>query len=199
MATWPESSPTPNYPLVITPRWRTQVSEFEGGGEQRRQKSLWPVFDVSVNYKAISKVDCQTLYAFFMARRGRYEAFYIYDLSLLQSLSWAHEALYVGIGDGSATTFDLPGRSTSSQSVYLDGTEQTGGGTDYSILTGGGVSSADRVQFNSAPTAGQVVSCDFTGFARYRVRFEQDTMPYELFEYQFYRNGSISLKGLPAA
>jgi len=152
-------------------------------------------FDVAVSYKAISKVDCQTLYAFYMARRGAFQGFYIYDLSLLQSLSWAHTALYVGTADGSTTIFDLPGRSTSSQAIYVNGTAQSSG-TDYSILTGGGSASADRVSFVAAPTSGDVISCDFTGFARLPVRFSQDRMPYELWEYQYYRTGSIKLTGL---
>lgn len=122
-----------------------------------------------------------------MARKGRAEAFHFYFRR-----SGSHKAQYVAYGDGVLTTFDLPGKSTSSQTIYLDGAAQ---GSGYTILTGGGSSSSDRVQFDAAIPLGQLITCDFTGFLRNRCRFEEDRMTEERFYTTCYRTG-LRLKGL---
>jgi len=196
MSTYPES-PKPIYPLIVEPEFKTLISGFDGGGEQRRQKQLFPKYNVTVNYGALSETDMQTLWDFYLARKGAYEAFYIYDLALLASISPNHDGQYVGTGDASTEVFDIPGRSTSSQVIYIDGVEQTLT-TDYVILNGGGESSADRVDFVSPPAAGEVVTADFTGFLRIRARFAEDKLSRELFMTNLFRYG-IQLKGLKAA
>lgn len=151
MATFPES-PVPFYPLEVVEIWDTLVSRMESGTEQRRQRQLFPIYDVTVTYDVLSAADCETLWQFYSARKGAYEAFYIYDLALLAGVSFSHKAQYCGTGNGTIDTFDIPGRSTSSQTIYLDGASQASG---YSILTGGGASNADRVQFTTPPASGQ--------------------------------------------
>ena len=195
MSTFPES-PAPIYPLTVEPEWKTLVSGFDGGGEQRRQKQLFPKYNVVVGYDALTSSNAQTLWDFYMARKGAYEAFYIYDLALLASIAPNHDGQYCGTGDGATEIFDIPGRSTSSQSVYVDNVLQTIT-TDYVILTGGGESSADRIDFVSPPAAGEVITVDFTGFLRIRARFLEDKLPRELFMTNLFRYG-IKLKGLSA-
>jgi len=196
MSTYPES-PKPIYPLILEPEWKTLISGFDRGGEQRRQKQLFPKYDVAVQYDALSESDMQILYDFYMARKGSSEAFYIYDLALLANISPNHAGQYCGTGDGVTEVFDISGRSTSSQVVYLDGVEQTLT-TDYVILTGGGESSSDRIDFVSAPAAGEVITVDFTGYLRIRARFMEDKLSRELFMTILFRYG-IKLKGLSAA
>jgi hypothetical protein len=96
------------------------------------------------------------------------------------------------LGDGDEDTFDIPGKSTSSQSIYLDGALQ---GSGYTILTGGGVSSSDRVQFTSPPDIGVEISCSFTGLLRIRCRYAQDKLSREQFLEYMYKTG-VELKGL---
>ena len=196
MSTFPES-PAPIYPLIVEPEWRTLTSDFDGGGEQRRQKQLFPKYNVTVSYGALSESDMQTLWDFYMARKGAYEAFYIYDLALLAGIAPNHDGQYAGTGNGSTEVFDIPGRSTSSHTVYVDGVEQTIT-TDYVILTGGGESSADRIDFVSPPSAGEVITVDFTGYLRIRARFAEDKLPRSLFMTVLFNYG-IKLKGLSAA
>lgn len=197
MATYPES-PIPIYPLIVEPEWKTLVSGFDGGGEQRRQKQLFPKYNVAVQYDALIETDMQILWDFYMVRKGSFEAFYIYDLSLLANIAPDHNSQYVGTGDAATDIFDIPGRSTSSQSVYIDGVLQSTP-TDYSILTGGGASNSDRIDFVSAPAAGEVITVDFTGFLRIRARFAEDKLPRALFMTILFRYGGIKLKGLGAA
>lgn len=195
MATWPESSPTPRYPLAVTIRFNTLISSFDGGGEQRRQKLLYPQYDTVIKYDTITKTEAQTLYNFYIARQGSYEAFYIYDLSLLLLHTFVHTNQYMGTGDGSTTIFDIPGRSTSSQTIYTDGADAT---SDGSILTGGGASSSDRFTFNTAPIIGMIITCDFAGYLRMRVRFQDDKLTRENFICGLYNMGT-KLKGVAPA
>ncbi|HKJ41389.1 MAG TPA: DUF2460 domain-containing protein, partial [Sunxiuqinia sp.] len=142
MATFPDD-PVTNYPLVVEPQWRTQITEVDSGGEQRKQKSLFPRYNVRVNFKLMTNAQIQAIWEFYQARKGAYESFYIYDL-----ISLTHDAQYVGTADGATLILDLPGKSTSSQTIYSNGIELTEG-YDYDILTGGGDSDADRVDFGT--------------------------------------------------
>jgi len=197
MATYPES-PLPIYPYQIIPRWGTIRSAFDSGKEQRRQKITFPVFDAVITYGKLTSAEAQTIYDFFMARKGGYEAFYLYDLSLLASVSRSQSGLYVGTGDASTEVFDIPGRSTSSVSVYLDGVEQTLT-TDYVLLTGGGESAADRIDFVSPPSSGEVITVDFTGYLRMRVVFAEDAMSMALFMRNYFKINEIKFRGIQAA
>lgn len=195
MATFPESNPAPQYPLVVEPELNTLISNKDGGGEQRRQKLLYPKYNVAVRYKTISPAEASTLWEFYLARKGSYEAFYIYDLVLLMGIAFNHVGEYCATGDGALVVFDIPGRSTSSQIIYVDGVDET---SNITILYGGGASNSDRVQFDvAAPSAGAIITVDFTGFLRMRVRFLEDKLPRTIFNYNMFRYG-IKLKGLSA-
>lgn len=187
MAEFP-TSPAPSYPLIITQVWNTIITPFDSGAEQRRSKMSFPIFDVEMLFDPISKSELQTLWAFYQARKGAYEAFYLYTIPVTEDF----DALYVGVGDGATDVFDLPGKTTSSQSIYLNNALQSSG---YSILTGGGEASADRVDFTVAPTAGDVISCDFTGYMRIHCRFAEDSMSKEMFNYVLYKTG-LALTGV---
>jgi uncharacterized protein (TIGR02217 family) len=196
MSTFPED-PKPIYPLVITPRFNTVVSGMDSGSEERTAKWLFPKYDTTVKYHGLSASDVQILWNFYLSRKGAYEAFYIYDLALLASIAKSHVGQYVATGDGATDTFDIPGRSTSSHTVYIDNVEQTVT-SDYSISYGGGASGSDQVVFVSAPAEGEVVTVDFTGYLRIRCRFAQDNLSFDLFQTVLFSTG-IELKGLAAA
>lgn len=195
MATFPETNPAPRYPLIIEPEFNTLISDFDGGGEQRRRKSLYPKYNVTVRYKGLSVAEAKILWEFYIARAGSCEAFYIYDLALLFGHPFNHIGEYCGTGDGVAAIFDIPGRSTSSQTIYIDKVDNT---ASASILIGGGVSNSDRVQFVAAPAPGAIITADFTGFLRMRVRFLDDRLPRQNFTYKLYAYG-IKLRGLSPA
>lgn len=189
MAEFP-TTPRPSYPVIIEPEWKTNISTFDSGKEQRRQKWDYPKYNVELTYNVLSSANIQVLWDFYMARKGASEAFYFYDLE-----SVAHNAQYVGQGDGAIVTFDIPGKSTSSQVIYIDGVPQ---GSGYTILTGGGSENSDRVQFTAPPAAGGMISCDFTGFLRIRCRFEKDKMSKTAFTASLRQTG-LKLKGLSFA
>lgn len=195
MATYPES-PVPIYPFSIEPEWSTIITPFTSGKEERRQRRLFPTFNLTINYYGLTAAQAQTIYAFYMARKGSYEAFYVYDLAILGLDSFVHNSLYIGTADGTTVTYDIPGRSTSAQKIYVSGIEIDS--ADYTILTGGGESNSDRVTFDTAPDSGAIITCDFSGAQRIRARFAEDRLSRELFTSKLYQYG-VQLKGLQAA
>jgi len=186
MATFP-ADPVPVFPVLLTQRWKTVVTAMDGQNEQRKKKASWPKYDVSLTFDVLAQSEFRTLWDFYLARGGAFEEFWFFTY---ETDTWP--AQYVGTGDGETTTFDLPGKSTSTQTIYVDGEAQ---GSGFSILTGGGGGSADRVQFSAAPSAGAVISAAFTGYLRCRMRFEDDTMDRDYFTVALYRTG-LRLKGL---
>lgn len=199
MATFPESSPSPNYPLNLRMRFATNKVGLGGDNivSQRRSSVVFPVYDVSVPYASITAVEAQTIWNFFKARAGGQEAFYIYDLSLLALVAPAHVGEFCGLGDGATVTFDIPGRSTSSQTIYMAGVAQTPT-TEYTISYGTGDSGADQAVFVTPPAAGNTITADFTGFLRCRVIFKNDVLDRELFLRDLMRYRSIELEGVEA-
>lgn len=210
------TTPVPNWPYDIKINWNTTVSSFDSGKEQRRQKNLYPKYDVSLTYSVLTMAQMQTLWNFYQARKGTFEPFYFYSL---ESTTWS--GCYLGIGDGTTTTFDIPGKSTSNVQIYVSGvalratavssilledesqliTEDGStiireGPEDYTLLVGGGAASADRVTFLTAPVANALITCDFTGYLRVRCRFAEE-LSRSAFTAALYRTG-IKLKGLAA-
>ena len=177
--------------LNVTPIWTTLTTPFDAMTEQRKAKAVFARYDVSLKYpEGMDNSDMQTLWTFYMARKGAYQTFYIYDL-----ISFAHAGLFVGWGDGDTKTFDIPGKSTSAQKIYVDSVEKTVT-TDYSIVTGGGAEDSDRVTFVTAPALGKLITCDLTGYLRMRVRFKEDKLSRQSFTHLISAGGTIELKGV---
>jgi len=184
--------PIPPYPsesgFIVTPVWKTIIAETDSLKEQRKQKQTYAFYDVSLTYDYLSETDFKTLWNFYMARKGAYEAFYIYDL-----LVEDHDSIWVGMGDGATITFDISGKTTTDHIVYIDGGVVVS--TNYTIVTGGGLESSDRIIFNTAPATGAIITIDFSGYLRIYCRFKEDQLSRESFEYKALKT-SILLKGL---
>jgi hypothetical protein len=58
--------------------------------------------------------------------------------------------------------------------VYDNGVVQTGGGTNYSVISGGGQASADLIKFVNAPNVGDLLTSDFDGQLRIKGRLDKD-------------------------
>jgi hypothetical protein len=78
-------------------------------------------------------------------------------------------------------TYDLHGKTCTSVVVYVNGVQKTGGGTDYTFVSGGGAALADRITFVSYQTQGHLITADYDAYARIKARFSddvyQETMP----------------------
>ncbi len=178
---------------AIEGRWKTVIGGFDGTNEQRREKQAFVQYDVTLSYNKLAATDFDILWNFYMAQHGAARAFHFFALEA-RTLTAAEEQ-YMGIAEDGQTVFDIPGASTSSQTIYLNGAVQDPG--SYTILIGGGADGSDRVQFNNPPGAGAIVSAIFTGFLRVRCRFSEDKMSKEHFARTLYSASGIKLKGLP--
>lgn len=187
MAVFPET-PKPIYPVIFEAVWQTKISpETENGGEQRRKGWTYAKYDAVLNYKYLSISDFNILFDFYMARCGAYEAFYFFDIEIA-----AHKSIFLVQADGAIDTFDIPGKSTSSRTLYENGIVKSSG---FSYLTGGGAGDSDRISFSSAPPDGTIYEIDFTGYLRIHCRFKQGKLSRERFKTVLFRTG-IELIGL---
>lgn len=184
------ATPAPDFGYTLRPRWDTLIKRVRSSNEQRRGKLVYAQYDAELLYNVLTQSEMVgDLYEFYMEHKGALTAFWFYDI-----VAHAHVSLFVDHGDGATEIFDLPGKSTSSQKIYVDGVEQTLT-TDYVILTGGGDGSADRVDFVSPPAEGEIITCDFTGYLRCPMRFEEDSMDRTLFSVALFKTG-LKLRGL---
>ncbi len=180
----------PSYSISITARWKTVVSQYDSGRQQRRQKQVQDIYDANIKYNRLTLANMGILWDFYQSCRGSLYDFYLYDLEENRR-AWTD--LYVGIGDGATITFDLPGKNTSSRSIKFNGSTQTSG---ISYSTGTGAESADTVTFTIAPAAGVIVTASFTGDLRIKCHFKEDKLTRENFAYRLFRTG-LDLEGLP--
>ena len=176
-------------PLDEQIEFRTLVSDFESGNETRKQKRLYPRRNFPLKYRHISKADALTVWQFFLDRKGSHEAFPFF---LPTTNTYTGE--YVGTGDGSTTTFNLPSKSAASYSVYLDGYELTET-TDYTFTSGGGADGADLLSLTVAATDGVKITFGFTGYLKVRCRFAEDIFSFQTF-YDRLVSAGVTLKGL---
>lgn len=188
MAAFP-TSPQPTFPYAIEPEWRTLVTEFDSGEEQRRKKWTYSHYNIRLSYYGLETSAVNNLYEFYMARQGAYEAFSFFDPLGAST----HTGLYVGTGDGATTAFDLPGKQITSKAVYVNGTTIA-----TTVSTAGGTDGVDSLRFSVAPTSTQVITCDFVGTLRVRCRFAEDRLSKQNFEKAMFSAG-IELKGLAPA
>lgn len=179
------TSPIPVYPLDITGEWKTLSTDFESGRQQRRQVWTFPRRSIKLEFDAITQVQADTLWNFYNTCKGAYDPFWFFDPTKDSSGNWhSYTGEYVGRGDGVTTIFELPSKSTTALTVYVNGTS-----TSVTFNSGVGDAGVDDIQFSSAPAAGSTITADFTGQIRYRVRFAEDKLSKSLFIFMLYKIG----------
>lgn len=170
--------------------FKTLRGRFDDLGiSSRKQKWLYPRRLPPITYQSISKADALTLWAFFIARAGGFNAF---NLFLPYSSTYVKE--YVGTGDDSTVVFNLPSKSASSYTLYVDGVAQTGGGADYTFAGTGGTDGADKVTFTVAPESGARITFSFTGYLKIHATFADDKLDFSTF-YDRLVNMGIKIQG----
>jgi len=187
MAAYPDyTSVSVEEPYHEEIQWKNLVSQFDDlGEEQRKQKWLYPKRNVTLRHAYITKAKARTIWNFYNARRGSYEAF-----NYFVPFADVYTSEYVGTGDGSSTSFNLPSKDLSTGTIYVDGS--SGSGT---IATGAGADGADKVTFNTAPADGTRITVSFTGRLKVHCRFEEDNLNFDQLYNDLVTIG-IKLKGL---
>lgn len=194
MSKFPDVTSVPyENPIEENIRYKTLVSNFdELGEEQTKQKWLYPKRSITLKYKYIEMADAMTIWQFFMARKGRFAAFnYFYPSG------WGNTYIgeYVGTGDGSTVTYNLPSKLASSYTLYVGGVAKTPGGVDYTFTAEGGDDQADKAVFEAPPASGAYITWSFTGRLKVRGRFDEDIMTFETF-YAKLVNTGIKIRGI---
>lgn len=193
MAVYPDmiSSVPASDPFSEELEFKTLISRFDDlGEEKRKRKWIYPKRPLTLMYKNITKAQGKTLWEFYKARKGAYEAFnFFYPFSAIYTDE------YVGSGDGATLIFNCPSKEATSSKLYVDGVEQAAGGVDYTFVSEGGTDGADKVTFVAAPSVGERITWDFTGYLKVRARFMEDRLSWETFYNRLVTLG-VKLKGL---
>lgn len=191
MATFPDilTGVSPINPWVEELNFKTLKSEFEGNNTSVKQKWLYPRRNYDLRYQYLSVSDAKTLYNFFVARAGGFDSFVLFC-----PFSDSYTGEYVGVGDGTTTAFNAPGKTISAYSVYVDGVLQTYT-THYTVDTTGGSSGEAEINFVAAPDAGDHITISFTGYLKVVCRFAEDMCSFENF-YNRIVNTGLKLQGL---
>ncbi len=177
MAAYP-SVPKFNYSYGLEQSFKTLISEFDGGNEQRRRLLRFPKRSVTLVYKNLLKASRDTIHDWYSDYYGAYgdssgNLFYFFDQALRH---WKDE--YVGRGTGGALTLDLHSKTTTSGAtlvIYEAGVAQTVD-VDYTFVSGGGTEGADRITWivGHYPATGCLITSDFNGYLRVKARFAED-------------------------
>ena len=188
--------PRPVYVYSGDQEFDTGIVSFRGGPEQRRTMQKYPRYNYTLLYGLMSHADFQTFWNFYRTHYGAGESFFYWDQkSRFFETSYLEQ--FIAYGDGVLDTFDIPGKLGVSDSitVYLESTELVRD-TDYSVLTGSGAGGADQIQILTGPVVtGGLLTCDFAGRLRVRVRFAEDEMSYSWFAASLFEYG-LELRGL---
>jgi len=195
MAIFPDYSSIPwSTPVEIDIVFKTLIASFdEIGKENRKQKWLYPKRNITLVYKNISLSNMETLWQFYLARAGSYEAFNFF----LPTPNYGSESYikeYVGTGDGSTKTFNLPSKNATGRTLYEDNTAYAEGAF-WTFTDSGGADGADRCIFATAPPNGARISFSFTGRLKVHCRFSDDYLSMSRMHSSLISTGII-LKGL---
>lgn len=163
MAAFPEDI----YPIdgyQQTEEFKTIKSDgYANGLTYTRQARSSNLFSISLRYQAQPIANYNSLMDFFESMKGMDGQFTFFDF-----VGWSSSPvgrywprLRVGVHDGSTTTWDLPIKSSSSRTLYVNNVAKTSG-VDYTFSAGTGLDGRDRVTGLSG-TNGHIIEFTATG------------------------------------
>lgn len=178
MAAFPEDFP-PLLDEEMAQEYKTIISRgYDAGSSYSRAGRQYPLYSFNFRAPMLDWSQYANLWDFFVARKGSSGVFTFFDWNGWDSspvgIRWPK--LYVGVGDGSTTTWDLPMKSSSSGTAYVAGSSAAG-----SLSAGTGTDGRDRFTFSSAPALGSVIEWQATGRAGFQCRFGIDKISFKNF------------------
>lgn len=154
--------------------FNTLITQFETGKEQRR--NLWTYgvrrYNLTLNY--YSKTNMDTLWDFYIARKGTYDTFLI---KVYTEYTVTTEA--IGTGDAKTTAFNLDEFPVDTTAGTF--TMYAGGAAASATLANNFTTEISAVTFASAPAA-VALTGDYEFY--FQVRFEEDRLTRKLMQYQ---------------
>jgi uncharacterized protein (TIGR02217 family) len=164
------------YPVVRTPIFRTLIQETASGAESRAALQLYPRWQWTLSFNFLrddSNNEFRTLLAFFLARKGAFDAFLFEDSDDNNVTGQS-----IGVGNGSNKVFQLvrslggftePVLTPVTETIYVNHVA-----TSAYAFTGPG-----QITFSSAPGNGAGITADI-GYV-WPVRFMADQYDFSKF------------------
>lgn len=167
-----------NIPFKENVVWNTLLTKYEDGKEQRRRKWSQPKRDYEVTLKARTDIVSKQVWDFYNAREGAFGTFYFENPN-----ESPISGELVGVGNGVVVSFQLDHFPLPSGSVTLATPTVNYVENTHYVLTR---STGEIVFYNDAPPTGDLTaSYDFCRI----VRFAEDKLNRELFNYKLYNLG----------
>jgi|ERR1035437_1384875 hypothetical protein len=190
------TTPVPDTPYPTSDTFKTLTSpEYDSGlvvFKQLRNYSLYSgTLTYGQHFKWSDISSASGLYDFFMSMKGMALSFTFIDFNGHDAspvgIRWPK--LYVGVGGASATSFDIPMVSSTSYTLWVNGSDQTsnlwtsGGftGSMWKFHSAAGTDGRDQVEFATAPTSGYVIEWQATGQRTIKAHFTVDAMSFNAF------------------
>ena len=153
----------PDFPEDLTSEFRTDITPFDSGKENRRKRWAFPKRTLPLKYENFPQEAYEALWRHYHKMSGDYSSFYFIFPT---ANDWPGEL--VAITTGGIATFDLRSLESdpSTLTVYCDGAQ-----TEVTLLPGSGQADSDQIRFAAAPDAGTVITADFYGRLRLTCRF----------------------------
>lgn len=174
---------SPEFGLEELVKFRTLITEFEDGKEQRRSKWAYPLREYRLNLKWYSKTNMDIIWDFYIARRGAYDTFWV-----LVPTEYKVTLEGIGDGDGATKAFQLdefPVNTIAGKfQLYagVAGDEEKDGSLANSIAT-----EIATATYDVAPNNNDVLKATYQFY--FQVRFADDNMTRGLMAYQLLHAG----------
>lgn len=166
----------PDFVYEPSDKFRTILSEFESGKEQRRAMWSSALAQFLVRKQFVSKADSDTLRAFFKARQGSFDYFWFDNPDDDQVTDEV-----VGTGNGVTTVFNLakyPVQTGAASTFKVNGVPASATLSNDNVLFKG------KVTFATAPANGAGILGTYKFY--YVVRFLEDVLIRKLTSFQLY-------------
>jgi hypothetical protein len=152
------------------------------GVSQRRRGRFRGLFAASLKYENYLESNVQTLWDFYVARAGAYEAFTFTDFAGIDNspIGIAWPKLYAGTTNGTGTVYEVPMKTSSSYQLYRAGALQAYT-TNYLFSMATGTDGRDQVVLTAPGVAGDILEWRATGRACFNVNFVRDDLTFEGF------------------
>lgn len=185
MAVFPDDpKPSEGYELVDV-YYTFESGPYEAGTSVTGKGREFPLAVANIKYPKLPASEFNSLISFYHAMRGRFGTFTFFDFAGWDAapvgVLWPY--LYVGVGDGTTATFDLPMKSTSTYTLKVAGVSKTPV-THFTFGTGTGTDGKDRITFTAGniPSAGQIVTLEnATGRRGFKARLSSDSQTLQRF------------------
>ena len=171
---------SPEFGLEEIVKFKTLITEFEDGTEQRRSKWAYPLREYRLNLKWYSETNMDTIWDFYIARKGAYDTFWV-----LIPTEYQVTLEGIGTGNGATKAFQLdefPVNTTAATfTLYADGVAKDGS------LANNTTTEIATATFDAAPDADDPLTASYQFY--FQVRFADDDMTRSLMAYQLLHAG----------